>query len=1179
MARPTLVIGLGGTGQEIVRFLKKELLEIGEGKMPEEVRLLAFDTASSIDPEEGAVESEKVELKGLGNVVLEENTEYVCIGADLWDTAQGIKNDQERIASGGEAQNPHLQWFPAKELIEKGLVRNAFTTTQGSGAYRPLGRLSLFHNVYPILAHLGEAMNDLKTKVKGTRQNVAAGGSGDNKLLEIIVVGSLAGGTGAGTLVDMAWLARAQADSIMRDKYAIRGFFLLPTTFIEGGLAEGQGAAGKQGRGFAAWHELDRAMISGGSGNKIVYNPNDTMLNISCDVPAFDITYLIDPDRASKPISPPPEKRIIPAIAHVISFLIDDDAGIKYTENLINTLVDLRQTLPKGVYHSSIGGYTLKVPVYYTKASFSHKLANEVLDTWLKPVKNDLGRVTHVSQLENEEVGEGRSGLQACVGFLTGDMLRIGEQTIPNTKLLQSIGQARARKIREDGTYIKEVAEGFLTTQLRDYFNALNQITEYDEEQGKVISNDITGELQWTIWKECPPSRARPGETPSAAWSRLTSDAFEKSVPSISKRRFGVETAAKSSGTRLRGEFGKELLAPANAQIRRFKDLLLAQTLKDLNGTDPDPRIARGGKLGYVRAFYKELSDTFTYFQNFLDDVRTVRSQEVKLAQRTQHAAETALNRYNQTKDKRCWLTFWDNNVHPDAHQAQRNWLRAVQHDIDRRRGDILLEVLDETTSEMKTYTDLTLEEIDSWIAHLATGDPNFNIESLYERLTVSLEGIEALYALDKRLGNPDFQTEHALGKVSQIITEHTYQPDEKMLKESLEKITWSGKHTTDRMKFDCMVTLPTENPEEEHVLRTLRREGENPAGDNLSTILELTKRPYTVVGEDHPMATEIRTVYPTGDKLATALQGYADPFYRYQNGTVKPRTKQAFLRVNYVNDAAIQNYFDVQFSGEYKRADPEVGGSLTIVSSSDLYKLSLIRSDDLMPSESFTQWHKCFNLYKGLFDNMTAREIHIFPAEQNAAYYERKMPKTLHQNYRIIRPEVVTLLVDRQKFEMFFIAYALDFVSKMTGEIDMVRHNFWGYQLPQHKNPLYLNPIAAQNIRPSYFELIKNFIIGRDKREGFEDTFIIDWRELRQSIEREKQNIGNEKCIELFKLQFKEEPESIINAILLESTNEGLLVGEGERAGTAKQQYKDLADLAKYIYMTASDQLQGTSW
>lgn len=1178
MARPAIIIGLGGTGQEIVTFLKKELLEIGGGKLPREVKLLAFDTASRVDREEGVVDQENTHK--IGNVSLEENTEYVCIGADLYDEAQRIKADQERVMSGEEATLPHLHWFPAKEMIERGIARAAFNTTQGAGAYRTLGRLSLFHSIYSVLGQLEQAMNNLAGEVQGTRSGVAQG-TGNNRLLEIIIVGSLAGGTGAGTFIDMAWLARAEADSILRDKYTIRGFFLLPTTFVTGGVGKGQDAAGKQGRGFAAWHELDRAMLSGGSGNHIVYNPRDRKLNIDCDVPAYDITYLIDPNRESLPIQPPPDEGVFPAVAHLISFLLDDQAGRKYTENLINVLVNERSNLPKGVYHSSIGGYTLKVPVYFTQSQFSHKLAQEAMDILLAPEKNDKGRVTHLSQLNNNEVGQGVAGLQATVGFLTSDQQQIETRTIPNTRLLQAIGNHRAGKYRDDGARIRNVAQGGLTTTLLPYFNALNQITEFDEESGQVVSQDFTGELQWKIWGECADSR-RAGDTPDAAWNRLTSDAVARSVPSVRKRRFGDETVSRTSGPQLRGELGVELERPKNSQLRRFRDLLRAQTLRDLNGSHPDARFAKGGKLGYVRSFYKELGDTFAYFINFLGDVKKVRSEDLKLAQSTRTRADSALKKYNKDKSKRCWLTFWDSNVHPDAYTVQRNWLQAEQNDIDRRRGDILLDILQETAEEMKSYVDATLTDIEKWITHLATGDPGFAIESLYERIVVSLDGIEANHALDKRLGNPRFQAEKTLNKVSQIITEHIYEPDQEMLKSTLEKIRWTASSESEALFLNCGVELPGNEPDDPPIYRAFRREGEDVGKWNLETILQLTERPYYSVQKDFPLVNEISNVYTDGMSLARALHNHPEPFYRFRNGQVPPAVRQTFLRVNDEHNAEMQNYFDVQFKPEFLGANPELGGNLDKVSSEDKYKLTLVRSDDLMPSESFDQWHTCFEPYLGLFANLTPSEIHVFSAEQNAAYYEKNLPIRLRQNYRILRPEVVAFLESRSRFEMFFTAYAHGFLSKAIGEQDQVKHRFWRYQLPSHAEPLYLTPPIIDNNPPSVFELLHNFLSGHDRRVGYDKVYVINWQELRQEIAKREQELGQNKCIEQYQNQINDDAGNMINMILAEAKHTQQVQTHGkyqEQALATNQKYKDLADVAKLIYLEAVDRLQRPTW
>ena len=583
-----------------------------------------------------------------------------------------------------------------------------------------------------------------------------------------------------------------------------------------------------------------------------------------------------------------------------------------------------------------------------------------------------------------------------------------------------------------------------------------------------------------------------------------------------------------------------------------------------------------------MHTFSIELVDTMAYFRGFLDEVRKVRGEDLKLAQVMCDAVDKTYQGYSSDWSKSCWLAFRDFHVHPDSDRAQRNWLQAEQRDIDRRRGDILLDILDETAAAMQAYIEKTLAEIESWIAHLATGDPSLNIESLYARVNESLAGVEVNHALDKRLGNTNFQTERTLAKVSQIITEHTFESDNEMLAEALESIQWEASQGADGLKLQCEVVLPGASPDAPPEIRAFRRDRENPAGDNLRLLVHLTERPYYSVQHDYPLAQEIQSVYPNGTSLANALQGHAEPFYRKRHGTVPPAVQQAFLRVNDENDAAIQNYFDVQFKPDFLTANPNLGGRLDKVSSDDRYKLSLVRSDDLMPSESFDQWHICFDPYQGMFANLIPREIHVFTAEQNAAYYEGAMPRKLKQNYRILRPEVVALLEDRRHFEMFFRAYAHEFIAKMYGERDGVRRRFWGYQLPQHDEPLYLTPPMVDTEPPSMFKLIHNYLIGHDQRSGSEEVLQIHWHDLRQELARCKQELGSDECTKVYQAQMKDQPEGLVKAILAEGESVRDLPAHQhyrEQALVAHQKYLDLADVAQLIYVEAVEELQQPNW
>lgn len=1158
MTRPAIVIGLGGTGQQVVTFLKKELLEIGGGQMPRGVKLLAFDTASRIPPQGG--QASKDNVFRLGNVALDEGTEYVSIGADLFPLAEEIRL----------GKHPHLQWFPAKTYHEKNLPRAAYQSTQGAGAVRQMGRLSLFNSVYSVLAHLREAIIGLQGEVTGQLDTQ------DLRLLEILIVGSLAGGTGAGTLIDMAWLVRVQADAILRQRYVLRGFFVLPSAFGAGAAGE---AKDKMARAFAAWGELDRSMISKtGSGNVIIYNPHDSNLWVKCDKPAYDVTYLIDPLRRERPILPPPEEGVFPAVAHIMSFILDDRAGVAYTEHLINTIASSRAQLPRGVYHSAIGAYTLKVPVYYAQAKFSHQLAQDILKEFLAPEFNDKGRVIRVSQLANRQAAQGVAGLQAAVAFLSASALNIGGKNIPNTKLMQLIGDIRARNAQEDGKFITGVAQGGLTTSLLPFFNALNQITEYDPEKNQIIIHDLTEELKWHIWKEVPPSRAV-GDTPEQALARITSPAMQSSVPSVRARRYGLSTVT-GPDHKLRGTFGNDLEKPKAAQIQRFKDLLQAQTLYDLNGDHPDARIARGGKIGYVLAFYNELANACDYFIGFLNKVRVERNQNLQIARKTRSAADSALKTYQAEMGRKCWCTFWDDFIHPNAHRAQRNYLVAEQRDIDVRRGDILLDVLAETVAEMKAYVEKTRDELQSWVAHFATGDPNFNITGLYSLVEESLNSVKVNHELDRRLGNPNFQTEKQLRRVSQVIGEHEYKSDDKMIAEALEKIIWQVEQTADGLRLACGVEFPGETPEAPSRFEPFRRDGEKPAQYNLRLLLRLSERPFQGLKQDHPLAREIAQAYPTGQGLANALQGHAEPFYAPTAVAVPPAVKKAYARVDYELDDQTTNYFKMGFEPQFQQLNPELGAlGLTLVSSQDRYKLTLVRSDDLMPSQNFAQWEACRDKYLQHINDPNfgtpAEELYVFPAEINAAYFETRMPGLLKRNWRKLQPEVVSLLENREHFTLFFLAVAHGFVRQEHMEGGGI---FWSYRLPQHGEPLYLTlPPAGvlEQVQIDMFQVLRAFLSGHDQRPGLQEVKTVDWKETLDTVLKREKELGRSESVAVYRRQ-EDGEDGIVKIIVAQA---GMVQSDGKQslAEIQRQNYHDLADLARVVYREAIQRCNNT--
>ncbi len=1144
MTRPAIVIGLGGTGQWVLTFLKKELLEIGGGRLPAGVKLLAFDTTSQTTAQAGQGSKRETEEDiRAGAVKLVEGKEFIPIG----------DNVSQLVSEISQGKHSHLQWFPAKAFLSK-LPPAAFNTKEGSGQIRQMGRISIFRDLAAIqrseiLSRLRAAMQDLQAKVSRDTQ------------MEIIIVGSLAGGTGAGMLVDMALLVRAQAQKLVQNNYVIRGFFVLPRTFTAGGIGEGRDMLA---RSFATWRELDRFMIvSERFGlRQINYHEQNQDLRIKLDRRAYDVSYMVDPARQTVNTleNTKAEEGVFPALAHCISAILDEKAGKAYTEFVTTNLAGKLAQLPRKPYHSAIGSYTLKVPVYYAQEKFSHQLTLEVLREFLKPEINDKGKVTRVSELYNKEANQGQVGKPAVLKFMSSSALNIAGVEIPNTMFMPLLAEIREKEALRENAIVQQVARGGLTTANSRYLMALTNISQ--DEEGKLILRNITDELQHPIWRDVAPSRLA-GDTPEAGFTRI-----KNKVPQVRQEHYGLDTV---SGERLRGKYGKALEQAKAAQIARYRKLLRAWTELTLNGESADPIIARGGKIGYVRAFYSELVSIFKYFIEFLNKVRQTRNEDLRLAARTAEAARRALMEYERMRGKKCWLTFWDDFSHPDAHRSQRNYLLAEQRDIDVRKDDILLDVLAETASEMQAIAEGTLAEIDSWISHLATGDQSMKINGLYPEAVESLANVEINHELDKQLN-----------RISQIIGEHEYKSDPAFISDAIRHLKWEVDENLDKMKIRCGVEVAGEDPNFATKFTPFLREGEAPVKHNLELILNLAQRPYKSLQKDRPLAKEIVQVYTTGQKLAEAVVDLAEPMYMTSATVQGPEIVACYIRVHSDIDENTKTYFQ-QFEQEMKERKQTIkGSSLTLADSEDPHKMTIVRSDDLIPSSDFQMWQACRDAYiQQVTDphrGIPAAELHVFPAEINACYYEQEIPSQLGKNYRTLHPEVVALLEDREKFEMFFRAYALGFIK-----IDESKGGqpYWAYQLPKDKEPLYLTLPAATlegTMKDDIFQVIHNFVMeGVDQRPGMGQARYIDWGKLREAILTAQRDLGKTKASKRFRQEI-EDTNGIVKRIHADVDVRRAQIADEVLRRTVGQEHEDLADVATVVFLKAIQSVEALS-
>jgi hypothetical protein len=200
MSVATLVIGLGGTGTLAVRALKKLYDDLpGDERVP--ASLLAFDFDRS------------ALLAG------DQSFRFAALSEDEFfylnpKALQELLRNLDRGDNGDLAWQRVLRWFPDRSHVQ---IPASEVEANGASQLRVLGRLGFFLNDEVIERAIRLKLNDLGAEVDPSRL-------AEDK--RVIIVSSIAGGTGAGMLIDMAYVVRRQ---LLRPR--VFAYVLLPEVF------------------------------------------------------------------------------------------------------------------------------------------------------------------------------------------------------------------------------------------------------------------------------------------------------------------------------------------------------------------------------------------------------------------------------------------------------------------------------------------------------------------------------------------------------------------------------------------------------------------------------------------------------------------------------------------------------------------------------------------------------------------------------------------------------------------------------------------------------------------------------------------------------------------------------------------------------------------------------------
>jgi hypothetical protein len=248
--RPTLFIGAGGTGMEVMMRIRRRILsEVWNRRDPTRVDTIAqFPVARFLhfDLDGGAVIDEGKSLR-----------------SDPWYELVRL-SDEERLVEPLDLPQYHEsddslarfplieQWMP---LRPKKLRSLGIDPSKGAGQIRAVARLYLFDKYPKLRGRIKSALNSLSSNAGNERKEnyQRLGLQVDTSKFRIVVIASNAGGTGAGSALDLGWIAKAVARQEVSDSQVDLVMF----------LPSGYARANKErteANGYATLMELETAM-------------------------------------------------------------------------------------------------------------------------------------------------------------------------------------------------------------------------------------------------------------------------------------------------------------------------------------------------------------------------------------------------------------------------------------------------------------------------------------------------------------------------------------------------------------------------------------------------------------------------------------------------------------------------------------------------------------------------------------------------------------------------------------------------------------------------------------------------------------------------------------------------------------------------------------------------------
>lgn len=440
--RSAIILGLGGTGLEVMMMVRRMIVE-RYGSL-NELPIIAFlhldtDAKEIADLTPSSILGEDISLSRTERVTLQ----------------------MPAIVDGGTAylsQHPMVrEWFPSNLRIEHDF-------SLGAGAVRAFGRLAFSENAQRIELALNECAK--RVNADSNRRHVAERGSPVDPGIDVYVVCSLLGGTGSGTFLDAAYLARSVVQGYS-STIQILGFLIVGggSSVESPNLANCYGALKELAHYSTMAQKLKRSQASAFS---VQYPRMPTRLE-SGAVPPFDFCYLVT--NFNEKDAQLTKEELFELVAQNI--FLEFTPGVAATKRSIRNNIaahnfrDLDRLLCQAQSFLSFGIATIEFPALRVQDCLAYRLAGEATSYWgFTQAPADASLPQQV-----------KTDLQAW-GLDSDNLLKSLIMDNAGRSLIKSVTDAKNRKATELQRYIPRSLRDELIVHLKNFLDGARKDVE-----------------------------------------------------------------------------------------------------------------------------------------------------------------------------------------------------------------------------------------------------------------------------------------------------------------------------------------------------------------------------------------------------------------------------------------------------------------------------------------------------------------------------------------------------------------------------------------------------------------------------------------------------------------------------------------------------------------------------